>query len=158
MNSPQTAPHPVRKEVLSNTLTIVTETMPHVRSVSIGVWLDLGSRDEEAGKNGIFHFIEHLLFRCRLLYHEGHVRFLETLARPTFKHAVKRFSDWDVIEFFSPSPKNHSDKRPAKRLRLTTSCLEQNAHITLSKRLHTLVHGQPSPAVSPPQDVLKMGA
>jgi predicted Zn-dependent peptidase len=53
----------IRKEVLSNGLTLLTETMPDVRSVSIGVWLRRGSRDEPARINGISHFIEHLVFK-----------------------------------------------------------------------------------------------
>ena len=53
----------IRKEVLRNGLTLLTESMPHVRSVTIGVWLRGGSRDEPARLNGISHFIEHLLFK-----------------------------------------------------------------------------------------------
>lgn len=53
----------VRKEVLSNNLTIVTESIDHVRSVAIGIWVKNGSRQEPAEKNGISHFIEHMLFK-----------------------------------------------------------------------------------------------
>jgi len=53
----------IRKERLANGLTLLTESMPHVRSVAIGVWLRRGSRDEPARLNGISHFIEHLLFK-----------------------------------------------------------------------------------------------
>lgn len=53
----------VKKEVLSNGLTIITEPMPAVRSVSIGIWLKTGSRHERASENGISHFIEHMLFK-----------------------------------------------------------------------------------------------
>ena len=53
----------VKKEVLSNGLTIVTEPMPAVRSVSIGIWLKTGSRHEREPENGISHFIEHMLFK-----------------------------------------------------------------------------------------------
>ncbi|MBI2620564.1 MAG: insulinase family protein, partial [Ignavibacteriales bacterium] len=52
-----------RKTVLSNGLRIVTEAIPHVRSVSIGVWIDVGSRDEDMRTNGISHFIEHMVFK-----------------------------------------------------------------------------------------------
>jgi predicted Zn-dependent peptidase len=37
--------------------------MPHVRSITVGVWLARGSRHEEAGESGIAHFIEHMLFK-----------------------------------------------------------------------------------------------
>jgi predicted Zn-dependent peptidase len=53
----------VRKKVLKNGLTIASEVMPHLRSVSLGVWVKCGSRVEEADKTGLSHFIEHLLFK-----------------------------------------------------------------------------------------------
>ncbi len=52
-----------RKEVLDNRLVILTERMPAVRSVSLGVWIQVGSRHEEEGQAGTSHFIEHLLFK-----------------------------------------------------------------------------------------------
>jgi predicted Zn-dependent peptidase len=42
---------------------VVTEEIPHVRSVAVGVWIDVGSRDEDALRNGISHFIEHMVFK-----------------------------------------------------------------------------------------------
>jgi predicted Zn-dependent peptidase len=53
----------VRRETLPNGLRLVTESMPHVRSVSIGVWLTLGSRHEPPEHAGIAHFVEHMLFK-----------------------------------------------------------------------------------------------
>jgi predicted Zn-dependent peptidase len=52
-----------RKEVLSNGLTLLTETMPHVRSVAIGVWIRRGSRHEERSESGLAHFLEHMVFK-----------------------------------------------------------------------------------------------
>jgi len=52
-----------RKEILPNGLTILTEEMDNIRSVSLGVWLKQGSRHESPQENGISHFIEHLLFK-----------------------------------------------------------------------------------------------
>jgi len=51
------------KTVLDNGIRVVSETMRHVRSVSIGVWADVGSRDESITQNGISHFIEHMVFK-----------------------------------------------------------------------------------------------
>jgi predicted Zn-dependent peptidase len=51
------------KERLANGLTLITEAMPHVRSVTIGVWLRRGSRHEVPEKSGISHFIEHMVFK-----------------------------------------------------------------------------------------------
>ncbi len=52
-----------QKTTLKNGLRIVTETMPSVRSVSLGVWVDVGSRNERPEENGMSHFIEHMLFK-----------------------------------------------------------------------------------------------
>ena len=49
--------------MLPNGLRILTERMPHVRSVSIGVWLARGSRHEPSAQSGIAHFVEHMLFK-----------------------------------------------------------------------------------------------
>jgi predicted Zn-dependent peptidase len=53
----------VTKEVLSNGLTLINEQMASVRSVSVGIWLRTGSRQERESENGISHFIEHMLFK-----------------------------------------------------------------------------------------------
>src|SRR6188508_1288585 len=51
------------REVLDNGLRLITESMPHVRSVTIGVWLMRGSRHESDERSGIAHFVEHMLFK-----------------------------------------------------------------------------------------------
>jgi predicted Zn-dependent peptidase len=51
------------KTVLANGLRIVSERIPSARSAAIGIWLDVGSRDEDKNENGISHFIEHMLFK-----------------------------------------------------------------------------------------------
>ncbi len=53
----------IRRKKLPNGLTIITEQMQHIRSASIGIWLQTGSRDEDAEWNGISHFIEHMVFK-----------------------------------------------------------------------------------------------
>jgi predicted Zn-dependent peptidase len=52
-----------KKATLDNGITVVTESMPHVRSVSLGVWVNVGSRHEDPALKGISHFIEHMLFK-----------------------------------------------------------------------------------------------
>src|ERR1700720_3355964 len=51
------------RDVLSNGLRLLTERMTQVRSISIGVWLTRGSRDESAERGGIAHYVEHMLLR-----------------------------------------------------------------------------------------------
>jgi predicted Zn-dependent peptidase len=53
----------IRKTVLPNGLTVLTESMPHLRSISMGAWVGSGSRDEAAEINGISHFVEHMVFK-----------------------------------------------------------------------------------------------
>jgi predicted Zn-dependent peptidase len=48
---------------LDNRLRIVTERIPHVKSVAMGIWVNVGSRDEESGEEGISHLIEHMIFK-----------------------------------------------------------------------------------------------
>jgi len=61
-----TSVNPVRDiemTTLSNGLRVISERMPHVRSVSVGIWVCTGSRRETEARNGISHFIEHMLFK-----------------------------------------------------------------------------------------------
>src|ERR1700680_3616549 len=53
----------IRRQKLPNGLTIITVQMQHIRSASIGIWLQTGSRDEDLRWNGISHFIEHMVFK-----------------------------------------------------------------------------------------------
>ncbi len=53
----------IRRTVLPGGLRIVTEAMPGVRSASIGIWVGVGSRDEQPSVAGSSHFLEHLLFK-----------------------------------------------------------------------------------------------
>jgi predicted Zn-dependent peptidase len=52
-----------KRVVLENGIQILTEEIPHVRSLALGFWVDTGSRDEPDELAGISHFIEHLLFK-----------------------------------------------------------------------------------------------
>ena len=53
----------VKTETFPSGLRLVTETLPHVRSVAIGAWLTRGSRHESDEESGIAHFVEHMLFK-----------------------------------------------------------------------------------------------
>ncbi len=52
-----------RKTVLENGIRVISERLDHFRSVSLGIWLAVGSRDELTEQNGISHFIEHMIFK-----------------------------------------------------------------------------------------------
>ena len=53
----------IRRTTLPNGLLVLTESMEHMRSVSIGVWIGTGSRDEHPEENGLSHFVEHMVFK-----------------------------------------------------------------------------------------------
>src|SRR5512142_3568023 len=53
----------IKRHVLPNGLIVLTEEMPHIRSVSIGIWVKTGSRHEQPEVNGISHFVEHMVFK-----------------------------------------------------------------------------------------------
>lgn len=53
----------VNKTLLNNGIKILSKSMPHVRSVSMGVWVNVGARDEKADQSGLSHFIEHMIFK-----------------------------------------------------------------------------------------------
>jgi len=53
----------VNKTILNNGIRILSKKIPHVRSVSMGVWVNVGARDETLSENGLSHFIEHMIFK-----------------------------------------------------------------------------------------------
>jgi len=59
----ENATNRVQKTVLPNGLTVITETVPSVRSLSVGLWTNTGSRDETPENNGAAHCIEHMVFK-----------------------------------------------------------------------------------------------
>jgi len=53
----------VRKTCLDNGIRILTDKMANVRSVCMGVWVNVGARDESSSESGLSHFIEHMIFK-----------------------------------------------------------------------------------------------
>ena len=53
----------IRLSTLPNGVRVVTERMPTLKSVTVGVWVNIGSRDEQPSQAGYSHFIEHMLFK-----------------------------------------------------------------------------------------------
>jgi len=53
----------ISKFILDNGIRVVCEKIPYLRSISIGIWVGTGSRNETKSNNGISHFIEHMLFK-----------------------------------------------------------------------------------------------
>ena len=64
-NGPASPPfaREIEQTQLTNGLRVISEYMPHVRSVAVGIWINSGSRREEGAENGISHFIEHMVFK-----------------------------------------------------------------------------------------------
>src|SRR5215831_2226510 len=55
--------HGVSRTVLPGGVRVVTESLPAVRSVALGIWVGVGSRDEDQAHAGATHYLEHLLFK-----------------------------------------------------------------------------------------------
>ncbi len=53
----------IERAALPNGIRVVTERMPHVRSVSVGIWIGTGSREEADHETGLSHFVEHMVFK-----------------------------------------------------------------------------------------------
>ncbi len=53
----------IERAKLANGVRIVTESMPYVRSISLGIWIGTGSRIERGAENGLSHFLEHMVFK-----------------------------------------------------------------------------------------------
>lgn len=69
-----------QKTTLDNGIRIVSEHIPSVRSLSIGVWVEVGSRDEHDHSNGLSHFVEHMVFKGTRRYSAREIaRSLESL-------------------------------------------------------------------------------
>jgi predicted Zn-dependent peptidase len=56
-------PRDIERATLPNGIRVITERMPHVRSVSVGIWIGTGSREESDHETGISHFVEHMVFK-----------------------------------------------------------------------------------------------
>ena len=53
----------LKRTTLDSGVRVLTERMPGARSVSLGIWIDTGSRDEIPSQHGLSHFVEHMLFK-----------------------------------------------------------------------------------------------
>src|SRR3972149_2895224 len=56
-------PSAIRRERLENGVWVATEPLPDLRSASLGIYLDPGSRDESPAQAGLSHFFEHMVFK-----------------------------------------------------------------------------------------------
>ena len=63
VKAPATAPLPYERSVLPNGMKVITQTMPAARSVSVGLFVGVGSRQEESSRAGLSHLLEHLVFK-----------------------------------------------------------------------------------------------
>ncbi len=54
---------PYQKTILDNGVTVISDSMPDVRSVALGLWFNVGSRDERTDQAGLTHFMEHMMFK-----------------------------------------------------------------------------------------------
>ncbi|MBF0450361.1 MAG: insulinase family protein [Candidatus Magnetomorum sp.] len=53
----------IHKTLLGNAIRVVTKNIPHVQTIAMGVWINVGARDESTDESGLSHFIEHMIFK-----------------------------------------------------------------------------------------------
>jgi predicted Zn-dependent peptidase len=63
LDTASTLPEGVERSELPGGIRVITEAMPSVRSVALGLWVRTGSRDEDTSQAGVSHFLEHMLFK-----------------------------------------------------------------------------------------------
>ena len=91
------------KTVLDNGMRVISEEINHVRSVSIGVWIQSGSRYEESITNGTAHFIEHMLFKGT----ESRSAFDIASAIDSFGGVMNAFTSKELTSFYIKIPDYH---------------------------------------------------
>ncbi|MFC2173886.1 M16 family metallopeptidase [Acidobacteriota bacterium] len=95
----------INRANLSNGITVVTERIPNIRSVTIGVWLRSGARFEIDEKGGIFHVLEHLLFkRTKKRSTRDIARIIDVVGGQ-----CNAFTDKEYICFYSKAIDEHID-------------------------------------------------
>ena len=93
------------KSVLDNGIRIVTEEINHVRSVSLGVWVESGSRYESSANNGVAHFIEHMLFKGT----EKRSAFDIASAIDSVGGVMNAFTGKELTSFYAKVPDYHCE-------------------------------------------------
>ena len=63
MSAPPLEERDIRSTTLPNGVRVISESMRHVRSISVGIWIGSGTRRETQEQNGVSHFIEHMVFK-----------------------------------------------------------------------------------------------
>ena len=58
-----------KTHTLKNGLTIIGEEIPYLKSITLGVWINAGSRIEDKKISGVSHFIEHMMFKGTKIEH-----------------------------------------------------------------------------------------
>lgn len=96
----------VERKVLPNGLTVVVERLPHFPSVTAGVWVKRGSRQEAPATNGASHFIEHLLFKGTPTRSYGEI--YKTFDR--MGGVLDAFTSREIMGFYFRVQKAHCDE------------------------------------------------
>lgn len=95
----------VRKSVLDNGVRVVSDEIDCVHSVSVGIWVKVGSRHENSGEAGIAHFIEHMLFKGTPLYSAADIaRIIDSIGG-----VINAFTTKEYTCFYFKVLKQHFD-------------------------------------------------
>ncbi len=116
----------VIKHVLSNGLTILIKPTHRIPKVSVQLWYDVGSKDEQTGERGKAHFIEHMIFKGTEILAEGDID------RITSKLSgyANAFTSFDYTGYLFDLPSQHWSQILPIMADCMTNCLFNEAHLT----------------------------
>ncbi|WP_101772988.1 M16 family metallopeptidase [Peptostreptococcus faecalis] len=95
----------VKYKTLKNGLRIVGEELPYVRSISLGIWIDVGSRFESEEQSGVSHFIEHMLFKGTK--NRSAIEIAESIEN--YGGWIEAYTTHDDTCYYVKMPSNHID-------------------------------------------------
>ncbi|HET7685767.1 MAG TPA: pitrilysin family protein [Candidatus Limnocylindria bacterium] len=121
---------PYRRTVLRNGLRVVTQAMPHARSVAAGLFVGVGSRHEAASQAGLSHLLEHLVFKGTRAYPApgGLSEAIESVGG-----SVNASTDRELTVYTSKVPAAHADRALDVVAELVARPLLRHADLTAEK-------------------------
>ncbi|MCE5315679.1 MAG: pitrilysin family protein [Armatimonadota bacterium] len=145
----------VTKTILPNGVRILSERVPYVDSVSVGIWVHAGSRDESDQRLGISHFVEHMLFKgtdnrtARQIADEmdslgGHLNaftdkeftcYYAKVLREHLSKAVNIISDMTLNSIFDPTEIDHEKNVVLEEIKRHQDTPEDHVHDLLAEIL-----------------------
>ncbi len=148
-------PHDSNKTVLDNGIRIVTKQVPQARSVTMGVWVNVGARDEKAEEGGLCHLLEHMIFKgterrsaleiakefdaiggqCNAFTSKEHTCYYAKVMDTHMDTMVDLLSDIFLNSVFDPGEVERERQVILQEIRMLEDTPDENVHVLLAKAL-----------------------